>query len=44
MWIKGDLHVHTRNCEDGVCSVEETIKRSRKYLDFILITFIALTL
>ena len=35
MWIKGDLHVHTRNCEDGVYSVEETIKRSKKYVDFI---------
>ncbi len=35
MWIKGDLHVHTRNCEDGVYSVDEIIKRCRKYVDFI---------
>lgn len=34
-WIKGDLHVHTRNCNDGTLAVEEIIKRSLKYLDFI---------
>lgn len=34
-WIKGDLHVHTHNCRDGSLSVDEIIRRSRKYLDFI---------
>lgn len=34
-WIKGDLHVHTHNCNDGTLSVEEIIERSRPYLDFI---------
>ena len=34
-WIKGDLHVHTHNCNDGTLSVDEIISRSRKYLDYI---------
>ncbi|MBQ7339023.1 MAG: hypothetical protein IJW40_11310 [Clostridia bacterium] len=34
-WIKGDLHVHTQNCNDGTLSVLEIIKRSRPYIDFI---------
>lgn len=34
-WIKGDLHVHTHNCRDGSLPVEEIIRRSRQYLDFI---------
>jgi len=34
-WIRGDLHVHTHNCNDGTLSVEEIISRSRSYLDFI---------
>lgn len=34
-WIKGDLHVHTHNCNDGTLPVEEIIRRSRQYLDFI---------
>ncbi len=34
-WIKGDLHVHTHNCRDGSLSVDEIIRRSRAYLDFI---------
>lgn len=34
-WIKGDLHVHTHNCRDGSLPVDEIIRRSRQYLDFI---------
>ncbi len=34
-WIKGDLHVHTHNCNDGTLSVDEILRRCRKYVDFI---------
>ena len=34
-WITGDLHVHTRNCRDGSLSVDEIIRRSKQYIDFI---------
>ncbi len=34
-WIRGDLHVHTQNCNDGTLPVAEIIRRSREYLDFI---------
>ena len=34
-WIKGDLHIHTHNCNDGTLSVEEILKRCRQYVDFI---------
>ena len=34
-WIKGDLHVHTHNCNDGTLSVDEILKRCCKYVDFI---------
>ena len=34
-WITGDLHVHTHNCRDGSLSVDEIIRRSREYIDFI---------
>ena len=34
-WIRGDLHVHTHNCNDGTLSVSEILRRSKKYLDFI---------
>jgi len=34
-WIKGDLHVHTHNCNDGTLSVLEILKRSKQYIDFI---------
>ncbi len=34
-WIKGDLHIHTHNCNDGTLSVDEIIKRCRQYVDFI---------
>ena len=33
-WICGDLHIHTEFCGDGTLSVEEIVKRSRKYCDF----------
>ncbi|MBO5453942.1 MAG: hypothetical protein J6A69_08290 [Clostridia bacterium] len=34
-WVKGDLHVHTQNCNDGTLSVDEIIRRSKEYIDFI---------
>ena len=34
-WIRGDVHIHTRNCRDGKLSVLEILKRSRKYVDFV---------
>ena len=29
-WIKGDLHIHTHNCNDGTLPVDEIIKRCNK--------------
>ncbi len=37
-WIKGDLHAHSHNCEDGTLSVLDIVKRSREYCDFIAIS------
>lgn len=34
-WICGDLHIHTHLCDDGTLSVEEIIKRSRRYCGFL---------
>ena len=34
-WIKGDLHIHTHLCGDGALSVEEIVKRSKRYCDFL---------
>ena len=34
-WIKGDLHIHTHNCNDGTLPVDEIIKRCKQYVDFI---------
>ena len=38
MWIKGDLHVHSRCCKDGSLAVEEIVERSREYCDFLAIS------
>ncbi len=34
-WIKGDLHIHTHNCNDGTLPVGEILKRCRQYVDFV---------
>lgn len=38
MWIKGDLHVHSRCCKDGSLPVAEIVERSREYCDFLAIS------
>lgn len=38
MWIKGDLHVHSRCCKDGTLPVAEIVERSREYCDFLAIS------
>lgn len=38
MWIKGDLHVHSRCCKDGSLAVAEIVERSREYCDFLAIS------
>lgn len=34
-WIKGDMHIHTHNCNDGTLSVDEILRRCRQYVDFV---------
>jgi hypothetical protein len=36
-WLIGDLHVHSVHDGDGHLSVEETVKRSKQFCDFIAI-------
>ena len=38
MWIKGDLHVHSRCCKDGTLPVAEIVERAREYCDFLAIS------
>ena len=38
MWIKGDLHVHSRCCKDGTLPVAEIVERSREFCDFLAIS------
>ncbi len=37
-WIVGDLHAHSRCCEDGTLPVAELVERSRAYCDFLAIS------
>lgn len=37
MWVKGDLHIHSKACPDASISVEEIAKRSEQMVDFLAI-------
>ncbi len=37
-WITGDVHVHSHSCSDGTLPVEEIVRQSKKYCDFIAIS------
>jgi hypothetical protein len=37
-WVTGDLHVHSDCCADGTVSVENVVKASQPYCDFLAIS------